>query len=139
VNEEMVLRTHTSAHQVELMRSGEKAFLVYGDVYRRDQIDYAHYPAFHQLEGVRLFSKEELLRECVGNSAMESVEIVLLRDLKNVLEGLARFLSFFLLFLMVFLGACLEKWKCGGLMSIFLLRTLLLSLKFYGRGNGLRF
>jgi phenylalanyl-tRNA synthetase alpha chain len=29
-----VLRTHTSAHQVELLRQGKKKFLVTGDVYR---------------------------------------------------------------------------------------------------------
>jgi len=36
--------THTSAHQAELMRSGERQFLVTGDVYRRDAIDKTHYP-----------------------------------------------------------------------------------------------
>jgi phenylalanyl-tRNA synthetase alpha chain len=31
------------------------------DVYRRDEIDPTHYPVFHQMEGIRLFSKAELL------------------------------------------------------------------------------
>ncbi|KYQ92939.1 phenylalanine-tRNA synthetase [Tieghemostelium lacteum] len=50
-----LLRTHTSAHQTDLMRSQETAFLVTGDVYRRDTIDAVHYPVFHQMEGVKIF------------------------------------------------------------------------------------
>lgn len=49
-----VLRTHTSAHQVPLLRKGEKKFLVAGDVYRKDAIDRTHFPVFHQMEGVSL-------------------------------------------------------------------------------------
>jgi len=50
-----VLRTHTSAHQQQVMEMGERKFLVVGDCYRRDEIDYCHYPVFHQVEGVKLF------------------------------------------------------------------------------------
>jgi phenylalanyl-tRNA synthetase alpha chain len=56
VNSETLLRAHTSAHQADLIRSGLDAFLVVGDVYRRDEIDSSHYPVFHQMEGVRLFT-----------------------------------------------------------------------------------
>uniref|UniRef100_A0A1I8EDE2 phenylalanine--tRNA ligase n=1 Tax=Wuchereria bancrofti TaxID=6293 RepID=A0A1I8EDE2_WUCBA len=35
-------------------------FLVIGDVYRRDAIDSLHFPCFHQIEGVRLFTAAEL-------------------------------------------------------------------------------
>lgn len=52
-----VLRTHTSAHQVDLLWAGEKQFLVTGDVYRKDEIDATHYPVFHQMEGVRITPK----------------------------------------------------------------------------------
>ncbi len=55
VDEDNVLRTHTSAHQHELIAGGEMRFLVTGDVYRRDEIDKTHYPVFHQMEGVALF------------------------------------------------------------------------------------
>lgn len=51
-----VLRTHTSAHQVDLIWAGERQFLVTGDVYRKDAIDATHYPVFHQMEGVKLTS-----------------------------------------------------------------------------------
>lgn len=47
-----VLRTHTSAHQNDLLSKGHKRFLVTGDVYRKDDIDSCHYPVFHQMEGV---------------------------------------------------------------------------------------
>lgn len=60
INDKTLLRAHTSAHQVDLMRAGLNAFLCIGDVYRRDSIDPTHYPVFHQCEGVRLFTREEL-------------------------------------------------------------------------------
>nr|XP_046227791.1 phenylalanine--tRNA ligase, mitochondrial isoform X2 [Scatophagus argus] len=60
LNRKTMLRAHTSAHQRELVRSGLDAFLLAGDVYRRDEIDASHYPVFHQMEGVRLFSNHEL-------------------------------------------------------------------------------
>ena len=55
-----MLRAHTSAHEAELIKSGFNAFLTVGDVYRRDTIDATHYPVFHQLEGVRLFTPDEV-------------------------------------------------------------------------------
>ncbi|EMP36681.1 Phenylalanyl-tRNA synthetase [Chelonia mydas] len=60
MNHTHMLRAHTSAHQWDLMHSGLDAFLVVGDVYRRDTIDSSHYPIFHQMEGVRLFSNHEV-------------------------------------------------------------------------------
>lgn len=57
-----MLRAHTSAHQRDLVRAGLDAFLLAGDVYRRDEIDASHYPVFHQMEGVRLFSNRQVLR-----------------------------------------------------------------------------
>ncbi|XP_035597449.1 phenylalanine--tRNA ligase, mitochondrial-like isoform X1 [Oncorhynchus keta] len=60
LNRGTMLRAHTSAHQRELVCSGLDAFLLAGDVYRRDEIDASHYPVFHQMEGVRLFSNHEL-------------------------------------------------------------------------------
>ena len=60
INSGYMLRAHTSAHQVDLIRTGLDAFLVTGDVYRRDEIDRNHYPVFHQMEGVRLFTKFDL-------------------------------------------------------------------------------
>ncbi|KAB0358534.1 hypothetical protein FD754_002690 [Muntiacus muntjak] len=63
LNATHMLRAHTSAHQWDLLRAGLDAFLVVGDVYRRDQIDAQHYPVFHQLEAVRLFSRHQ---SCAG-------------------------------------------------------------------------
>ncbi|XP_029800393.1 phenylalanine--tRNA ligase, mitochondrial isoform X1 [Suricata suricatta] len=69
-----MLRAHTSAHQWDLLRSGLDAFLVVGDVYRRDQIDSQHYPVFHQLEGVRLFSKHELFTGIKDGESLQLFE-----------------------------------------------------------------
>ena len=79
-----VLRCHTSAHQAELLRQGETGFLVTGDVYRRDSIDATHYPVFHQMEGVRVFTASEWT--AAGLDATAFAE----RELKAALEGMAR-------------------------------------------------
>ena len=42
----------TDCWQADLLAAGHPAFLVVGDVYRRDEIDASHYPVFHQMEGV---------------------------------------------------------------------------------------
>jgi phenylalanyl-tRNA synthetase alpha chain len=80
-----VLRTHTSAHQVDLLRQGHNQFLVAGDVYRRDEIDQSHYPVFHQMEGVKMFDAATLAK-CESEEAQ--VELIA-KDLKEQLEGLA--------------------------------------------------
>ncbi len=67
INHEMILRAHTSAHQHDLVQSGLDCFLVAGDVYRRDEIDASHYPVFHQMEGVRLFTKHEVSYKICGS------------------------------------------------------------------------
>lgn len=47
-NQNECLRTHTSTHQIPLMKDpSNNAFLVMGDVYRKDTVDRTHYPAFH--------------------------------------------------------------------------------------------
>lgn len=63
------------------------AFLVTGDVYRRDSIDATHYPVFHQMEGVCVFTKEEW--EAAG---YEDGTKLCEDELKRTLEGLARHL-----------------------------------------------
>ena len=84
LNSETVLRTHTSAHQIDLLKQGLNKFLVSGDVYRRDEIDRSHYPVFHQTEGVKIFQPDEL----AGKSEEEQIRMVE-SDLKKGLEGLA--------------------------------------------------
>ncbi|XP_077100241.1 phenylalanine--tRNA ligase, mitochondrial [Siphateles boraxobius] len=110
LNRTHMLRAHTSAHQKELVRSGLDCFLMAGDVYRRDEIDSRHYPVFHQMEGVRLFSNHELFARvengedlCLFESAgrrtpqkqqthtLEAVKLVEF-DLKRALTHLMRHL-----------------------------------------------
>ncbi|KAF5732851.1 phenylalanine--tRNA ligase chloroplastic/mitochondrial [Tripterygium wilfordii] len=86
VDPQTVLRCHTSAHQAELLRSGHTHFLVTGDVYRRDSIDSTHYPVFHQMEGVRVFSPNDW-----EASSLDATSIAA-GDLKTCLAGLARHL-----------------------------------------------
>lgn len=86
VDKDTVLRCHTSAHQAELLRKGEKSFLVTGDVYRRDSIDASHYPVFHQMEGLYVLSDQEI--EASGKSGTQLAS----EDLKFVLSGLTKHL-----------------------------------------------
>ncbi|RCN50565.1 hypothetical protein ANCCAN_03178 [Ancylostoma caninum] len=117
INKSHCLRAHTSAHQYQLLKEGLNAFLVFGDVYRRDEIDRTHYPCFHQLEGVRLFSQDELFNTPPGSElpilesgkrtpekqekhthdAAKALEI----QLKTTLEGLSDAL---------FGSACEKRW-----------------------------
>ncbi|VDN56223.1 unnamed protein product, partial [Dracunculus medinensis] len=60
INKDFCLRSHTSAHQYEFLKQGLERFLIIGDVYRRDQIDRTHFPSFHQIEGVCLYSSEQI-------------------------------------------------------------------------------
>ena len=57
-----------------------------GDVYRKDAVDRTHYPAFHQMEGVRIFDIEKHLH----TSDVKAAKAITERDLKEVLENLAR-------------------------------------------------
>lgn len=83
-----VLRTHTSAHQLTLMSKNIKMFLCSGDVYRRDEIDGSHYPVFHQMEGVKIFSENEFDGVASKEQQLKIVE----KDLKEILTGLAEHL-----------------------------------------------
>ncbi|XP_017482405.1 PREDICTED: probable phenylalanine--tRNA ligase, mitochondrial [Rhagoletis zephyria] len=60
INQHQLLRAHTTAHQSDLIACGLDNFLVTGEVYRRDEIDSTHYPVFHQLDAVRLVTKDIL-------------------------------------------------------------------------------
>lgn len=61
INKDTVLRTHTSAHQADVFRANKsEGFLISADVYRRDAIDRSHYPIFHQMEGARLWDRENV-------------------------------------------------------------------------------
>jgi len=86
IDNSTVLRTHTSAHQTELIRAGNRAFLCTGDVYRRDTVDASHYPIFHQMEGVRIFDGNELGASTDREGAVRHVQI----HLKSTLEGMVR-------------------------------------------------
>lgn len=78
INKTTVLRTHTSAHQNELLKKGYRNFLVTGDVYRRDEVDRTHYPVFHQMEGLSVLDTDD--------------EQIAIDELKKVLSGLVEHL-----------------------------------------------
>lgn len=63
INKDYMLRTHTSAHEVETFATGQTKWLLTADVYRRDEIDSSHYPVFHQMEGARVFKTDQVAIE----------------------------------------------------------------------------
>lgn len=109
LNKDYLLRAHMTAFQCELMQSGLNDFLMIGDVYRRDEIDRTHYPVFHQVDAVRLRTKDQIFHKDEdlnlfeeGNNtaftgsqekqACHTLEAVKLLEyeLKNTLSGLAK-------------------------------------------------
>jgi phenylalanyl-tRNA synthetase alpha chain len=69
IDNETVLRTQTTTHQTQLLEkmnsldnkelNKKQAFLITGDVYRKDEVNRTHYPVFHQMEGLRIIENEE--------------------------------------------------------------------------------
>ncbi|KAI4170400.1 MAG: hypothetical protein LQ343_005022 [Gyalolechia ehrenbergii] len=61
LNQDTVLRTHTSAHEAEIFRrNASEGYTISADVYRRDAIDRSHYPVFHQMEGSRMWDRRKV-------------------------------------------------------------------------------
>jgi len=86
INENYLLRTQTTAFWSfylkdkevleRLEKEGEVKALAPGIVYRKDEIDRSHYPAFHQIDGLLICKKEK--------------KIITQEDLKNVQIDLAK-------------------------------------------------
>ncbi|KAF9532991.1 phenylalanyl-tRNA synthetase [Crepidotus variabilis] len=91
-NRNMMLRTHTSAHEVEMFRKGETKWLLTADVYRRDEIDASHYPVFHQVEGARIFDQtpngmKEVEESNEYLSSLLSKSNILIEDVPHISEA----------------------------------------------------
>ena len=92
VDDAHVLRCHMTAHQTELLRAGYRTFLMAGDVYRRDTVDRTHAPVFHQLDGVRVWSRAELppaVLAALAAGDAAPAKVFALADLRSTLERLA--------------------------------------------------
>jgi phenylalanyl-tRNA synthetase alpha chain len=86
INEDYLLRTQMTAFWSfylkdkgvlkKLEEEGEIKALAPGIVYRKDEIDRSHYPAFHQIDGLLICKKEK--------------KIITQEDLKNVQIDLAK-------------------------------------------------
>ena len=75
INAETVLRTHTSAHQVDIFRRNESpGYTVTADVYRRDAIDRSHYPIFHQMEGARVWDRRKVVDRDIVRAVKEDLQ-----------------------------------------------------------------
>ena len=88
VDDSRLLRCHMTAHQADLIRAGRSAWLMIGDVYRRDEVDATHYPVFHQVDGVRVWGPDELPLH--ASTSVEAKTEFIMADLRATLEGLVR-------------------------------------------------
>lgn len=60
INEDTLLRTHTSAHEVDVFKANTSdGYTIAADVYRRDAVDRTHYPIFHQMEGALTWDRNQ--------------------------------------------------------------------------------
>lgn len=91
VNDTCLLRTHTSAHELECYRWLQRnphmnGFLISADVYRRDEIDRTHYPVFYQMEGCKLWRHDDIanmtldLERLDGKLKNHEVEFICVQD-----------------------------------------------------------
>lgn len=81
INASTVLRTHTSAHQAESFAVSD-GFTIAADVYRRDAIDRSHYPVFHQMEGARMWSRDEVPNGDIAAAVWADIEKLPKHNLK---------------------------------------------------------
>jgi phenylalanyl-tRNA synthetase alpha chain len=91
INRNAMLRTHTSAHEVEVFAEGTERWLLTADVYRRDEIDASHYPVFHQMEGAKIFgtdasSIEQIERENEQLERMLAQSNIDIEDVRHISE-----------------------------------------------------
>lgn len=84
-DDNQVLRTHMTAHDVGFIQKDITSFISIGDVYRRDSIDGTHYPVFHQVDAVRLFDTKELTNN--PYSSQNTHTDIIKEDLKYFLEN----------------------------------------------------
>ena len=83
VNKNTVLRTHTSAHEAAVFKSNRtEGYTISADVYRRDSIDRSHYPAFHQMEGARMWDRQRVPEGDITRAVYEDLEKLPKHDLE---------------------------------------------------------
>lgn len=85
LSRDTLLRTHTSAHELETFRANaSRGFLLSADVYRRDEVDRTHYPVFHQMEGARVWDREGVAAAVGDGDGDGDLAAVILADLARL-------------------------------------------------------
>lgn len=89
INRDLMLRTHTSAHEVEIFREGHSKWLLTADVYRRDEIDGSHYPVFHQMEGASIFPAtregiQDIEQDNRAKKAVQERSNIIIEDIPHI-------------------------------------------------------
>jgi phenylalanyl-tRNA synthetase alpha chain len=85
LGEDHLLRTHLTSREKFYISSGIDNFIIYGKVFRRDEIDRTHFPVFHQLEGVKLFHSLDSPRVSDGlEDSLDSLTNFILNDIETL-------------------------------------------------------
>lgn len=78
INSNTLLRSHTSAHQLEILKGllehRKSGGIATADVYRRDEIDSKHYPVFHQTELIKVYLDESPTVGTIREDLQSSLE-----------------------------------------------------------------
>ncbi|TAQ89146.1 hypothetical protein B7494_g2532 [Chlorociboria aeruginascens] len=83
INQETVLRTHGSAHELELFRANQsEGWILSADVYRRDTIDRSHYPVFHQVDGARMWDRRKVPNGDVAAAVLKDLDALPTHNMK---------------------------------------------------------
>lgn len=84
INKDTLLRTHTTAHEVEVFQANtSNGYTLSADVYRRDAVDRSHYPIFHQMEGALTWDRSAFQSDQeFADHILASVEKIPKHDLK---------------------------------------------------------
>jgi len=88
LNDKNILRTHTTAFWSfylrdkkvlkKLEKEGEVKALAQGIVFRKDEIDRSHYPAFHQIDGMLICKKN---KKTITQDDLKSVQVELAKGI----------------------------------------------------------
>lgn len=89
INKDNLLRTHTSAHEFECFKKTKTpGYFISADVYRRDEIDRTHYPVFHQMEGARLWKKNDIQKLKHDLRKIPKLENVIVEEVKRPYDNI---------------------------------------------------
>lgn len=85
VNKELMLRTHSTNREIQILKSGINNFLMVIDLYRRCQMDSKHFPVFHRINVIRTTDKGDIAQAETAKRLKEEQQAGLIEMAKHFL------------------------------------------------------